>query len=79
MNRIWQLSPHMGGKEMNYVNDAFDTNWVAPLGSKFVGFEEELSKLWKSDLSFNGIRIITGVVEKHQYSYIKFTLCNDAF
>jgi hypothetical protein len=52
MNRIWQLSHHMGCKEMNYVNDAFDTNWVAPLGSNFVGFEEELSKLWEVRFKF---------------------------
>jgi len=31
-SRIWLSSPHMGGNEMKYVQEAYDTNWVAPLG-----------------------------------------------
>lgn len=34
--------PHMGGKEMDYINEAFDTNWIAPLGPNVNGFEEDL-------------------------------------
>ena len=29
--KIWLSSPHMGGNEMTYVQEAYDTNWVAPL------------------------------------------------
>jgi len=29
--KIWLSSPHMGGNELKYVNEAFETNWVAPL------------------------------------------------
>ena len=32
-SKIWLSSPHMGGGEQKYVQEAFDTNWVAPLGS----------------------------------------------
>ena len=32
----------MGGAEQNYVNEAFDTNWVAPLGPNVDGFEKSL-------------------------------------
>ena len=32
----------MGGTEQNYVNEAFDTNWVAPLGPNVTGFEQDL-------------------------------------
>ncbi|MGB3592384.1 MAG: DegT/DnrJ/EryC1/StrS family aminotransferase [Nonlabens sp.] len=39
---IWLSSPHMGGKERDFVNLAFDTNWVAPLGPNVNGFEEDL-------------------------------------
>lgn len=41
-NKIWLSSPHMGGNELKYVNEAFDTNWVAPLGANVDGFEKDL-------------------------------------
>ena len=40
--KIYLSSPHMGGKEQHYVNEAFDTNWVAPLGPNVEGFEKDL-------------------------------------
>lgn len=43
-NKIWLSSPHMGGNEQKYVQEAFDTNWVAPLGPNVNGFEEDLEK-----------------------------------
>ncbi|TKC05284.1 DegT/DnrJ/EryC1/StrS family aminotransferase [Pedobacter frigoris] len=43
-NKIWLSSPHMGGGEQKYVNEAFDTNWVAPLGPNVMGFEHDLKK-----------------------------------
>ena len=42
--KIWLSSPHVGGKEMEFVQEAFDTNWVAPLGANVDGFEQDLSK-----------------------------------
>jgi dTDP-4-amino-4,6-dideoxygalactose transaminase len=42
--RIWLSSPHMGGSEQKYVKDAFDTNWVAPLGPNVDGLEVDLEK-----------------------------------
>jgi dTDP-4-amino-4,6-dideoxygalactose transaminase len=42
MNRIWLSSPHMGGNEMQYVQDAYETNWIAPLGPNVDGFEEDI-------------------------------------
>ncbi|MFC5684438.1 DegT/DnrJ/EryC1/StrS family aminotransferase [Flavobacterium sp. MAHUQ-51] len=41
-SKIWLSSPHMGGTEQNYVNEAFETNWVAPLGPNVNGFEQDL-------------------------------------
>lgn len=38
-SKIWLSSPHMGGTEREYVNSAFDTNWVAPLGPNVDMFE----------------------------------------
>ena len=40
--RIFLASPHMGGSEMNYIQDAFDKNWIAPLGENVDCFEEEM-------------------------------------
>jgi dTDP-4-amino-4,6-dideoxygalactose transaminase len=40
--KIWLSSPHMGGREEQYVKDAFDTNWVAPLGPHVDGFENDI-------------------------------------
>lgn len=40
--KIWLSSPHMGGTELNYINEAFRTNWIAPLGPNVDGFEKDL-------------------------------------
>ena len=41
-SKIWLSSPHMGGSEQKYVQEAFDTNWVAPLGPNVYGLENDL-------------------------------------
>lgn len=43
-SKIWLSSPHMGGNEQKFVNEAFATNWVAPLGPNVNGLEEDLEK-----------------------------------
>ncbi|RYF18253.1 MAG: pyridoxal phosphate-dependent aminotransferase [Flavobacteriales bacterium] len=50
MAKIWLSSPHMGGGEQKYVQEAFDTNWVAPLGPNVNGFETDLQKYLKADV-----------------------------
>ncbi|MFP3913162.1 MAG: aminotransferase class I/II-fold pyridoxal phosphate-dependent enzyme [Desulfobacteraceae bacterium] len=40
--RIYLSSPHMGGGEIRYIKEAFDANWVAPLGPNVDGFEKDL-------------------------------------
>ncbi|MDW2886772.1 DegT/DnrJ/EryC1/StrS family aminotransferase [Exiguobacterium artemiae] len=42
--RILLSSPHMSGNEMKYIKEAFDTNWIAPLGANVDGFEKELAE-----------------------------------
>lgn len=49
-NKIWLSSPHMGGKERAYVTEAFDTNWVAPLGPNVNAFEGAISSYLKQDV-----------------------------
>jgi len=42
--KIWLSSPHMGDNEFNFVKEAFDTNWIAPLGPHVNGFEHDLEE-----------------------------------
>ncbi len=32
--KIWLSSPHLSGNEMNYIQDAFDKNWITSIGEK---------------------------------------------
>lgn len=41
-NRIYLSSPHMGGNELAYVEEAFSTNWVAPMGPNIPLFEDSI-------------------------------------
>ena len=43
-NRIYLCLAHMSGNEMKYIQEAFDTNWVVPLGPNVNAFEEDLEK-----------------------------------
>jgi pyridoxal phosphate-dependent aminotransferase EpsN len=43
MKRIYLSSPHMSGLEQPYVEDAFATNWIAPLGPHVDAFEQEFA------------------------------------
>jgi len=41
-SKIWLSSPHMGGREQTYVAEAFESNWIAPLGPHVDGLEHAL-------------------------------------
>ena len=49
-SKIWLSSPHMGGNEQKFIKEAFDTNWVAPLGPNVTGFEQDLEKYLLEDV-----------------------------
>ena len=42
--RIWLSLAHMSGREQDFINEAFATNWVVPLGPNVNGFEDDLEK-----------------------------------
>lgn len=42
MDRIYLCLAHMSGQEMKFIQEAFDTNWVVPLGPNVNAFEEDL-------------------------------------
>ncbi|MFM9279951.1 DegT/DnrJ/EryC1/StrS family aminotransferase [Paenibacillus jiagnxiensis] len=41
--RIYLASPHMGIREKHYIQEAFDTNWIAPLGANVDAFEKTVA------------------------------------
>ena len=48
--RILLSSPTMHGEEREYIKEAFDRNWVAPLGSNCDGFEDEVAEYLKAEV-----------------------------
>lgn len=42
--KIYLSPPHMSGREMKYIQEAFDYNWIAPVGPNIDAFEEELCR-----------------------------------
>lgn len=53
-SKIWLSSPHMGGTELNYIQEAFDKNWIAPLGPNVTGFEGDIKNYLFSNSNLNG-------------------------
>lgn len=49
MKRIYLCLAHMSGNEMKYIQEAFDTNWVVPLGPNVNGFEKDLEEFVGQD------------------------------
>ncbi len=43
-NRIYLCLAHMSGREMDFIKEAFDTNWVVPMGPNVNGFEKDLAE-----------------------------------
>jgi len=48
--KIWLSSPHIGNNELQYVNEAFATNWIAPLGPHVNAFEQGLQEKSKLNM-----------------------------
>jgi len=49
-SKIWLSSPHMSDREREFVNEAFDTNWIAPLGPNVDGFEGDIATYLREDV-----------------------------
>jgi dTDP-4-amino-4,6-dideoxygalactose transaminase len=67
IDKIWLSSPHMGGTERNYVSEAFDTNWVAPLGPNVNGFENDINSYLKGqgDNDYHTAALTSGTAALH--------------
>lgn len=87
-DKIWLSSPHMGGGEQKYINEAFSTNWVAPLGANVNGFEKDLEDYLGKDNHVACVSsgtsaihlglIIGGVVRDDDVICQSFTFCGSA-
>lgn len=53
MSKVWLSLAHMGGAEQRFIHEAFDTNWVVPLGPNVDGFERDLED-WLSPHAAQG-------------------------
>lgn len=61
-SKIWLSSPHMGGTEQKYVQEAFDTNWVAPLGPNVDNFENDIVSYLKEDVYVSALSSGTAAI-----------------
>lgn len=60
--RLWLSPPHMGKNELKYVEDAFNKNWIAPLGENVDKFEEVLCTYTGSK---NSVALSSGTAAIH--------------
>lgn len=60
--RIFLSSPHMGNLEKEFIKEAFDTNWIAPLGPNVNSFEKEVAQYVGID---NAAALISGTSAIH--------------
>ena len=67
--RIYLSSPTMHGLEMKYIQEAFDTNWVAPLGKNVDEFEKEMA-------AFVGVKSAAALVYGTAALNLAVKLCN---
>ncbi len=60
--KICLSSPHMGGKELHYIHEAFDTNWIAPIGANITEFEKDLEKYLSNDVFVTALNSATSAI-----------------
>jgi len=63
--KIWLSSPHMGGTEEKYVKEAFDTNWVAPLGPNVNLFEATIAESLSKSITYHTAALTSGTAALH--------------
>ncbi len=59
---IWLSSPHMGDAEQEFVKQAFDTNWIAPIGPAITGFEKDLESYLGNDVHVTALSSGTAAI-----------------
>ena len=86
-NKIYLSPPHLTGEEQKYIKEAFDTNWIAPLGSNVTNFEKDIcsytgsencSVLASGTAAIHLALIILGVQENDEVICSSFTFSASA-
>lgn len=62
LDKIWLSSPHMGGNELKYVHQAFEENWVAPLGPNVDEFEKSLEEFLNTNVKIAALSAGTAAI-----------------
>jgi dTDP-4-amino-4,6-dideoxygalactose transaminase len=63
--KIWLSSPHMGGQEEKFVKEAFEANWIAPLGPNVNLFEREISSYLSNNVNVYSAALTSGTAALH--------------
>ncbi|MCH7412039.1 aminotransferase class I/II-fold pyridoxal phosphate-dependent enzyme [Belliella sp. R4-6] len=65
--KIWHSKPHMSGRESKYVQEAFETNWIAPLGPNVNGFEQDIANFLnkRKDMQVQTAALTSGTAALH--------------
>ena len=74
-DRIYLCLAHMSGKEQDYIKEAFDTNWVVPMGPNVNAFEKDLEKFVNKRVEINPE---TGKLEREIAPLDKKVVCLSA-
>lgn len=64
-HRLYLSPPHMSGEEMDYLRDAFESNWIAPLGPHVDGFEQEFAELHGLQGKETAAAVVSGTAALH--------------
>ena len=63
--KIWLSLAHMSGREQDFIQEAFDTNWVVPLGPNVDGFERDLQDYLQADHTPYVVALSAGTAALH--------------
>ena len=63
-DRIWLSLAHMGGQEQKFIQEAFDTNWVVPMGPNVDAFEKDL-EVFLGNKNFHVAALSAGTAALH--------------
>ena len=63
--RIYLCLAHMSGKEQDFIKEAFDTNWVVPLGPNVNAFEKSLQNFLVEDEGKRVVALSAGTAALH--------------
>lgn len=62
LKKIWLSPPHMGGNEESYVKEAFESNWIAPLGPNVQQFEKSIEDFVGNNINAACLSSGTGAI-----------------